>query len=186
MDAFPSLLRTLAQYALFLGVAGFLMLNVHEIGHTVFARLFGDRSASYALYRLQPNGSVACIGCNAYDESQLSFLGNAVVTLGGVLFTQGLALLLLWYGGRSRNAPCRGFCAVLMNVCLFDAVVQVAQGLAADTARQTALTRVDLADFVWLLSNRMHAAPGLLQGSILAVLIAYLWGFRRLYRKTAA
>lgn len=186
MDTFPPLLRAPARYALFLGLSFFLMLNVHEMGHTVFARLFGDRSASYALYRLQPDGSVACIGCNTYDESQLSFLGNAVVTLGGVLFTQGLALLLLWYAGRSRNAPCRSFCAVLMNVCLFDAVVQVAQGLAADTARQTALTRVDLADFVWLLSNRMHAAPDLLQGSILAALIAYLWGFRRLYRKATA
>ncbi len=47
------------------------MLNLHEIGHTVFARLSGDGEAVYYLYQRFPNGGF-CMGCNIYDESKLS------------------------------------------------------------------------------------------------------------------
>jgi hypothetical protein len=32
-------------------VLTFVMINIHEIGHTVVARLAGDPHASYSLYR---------------------------------------------------------------------------------------------------------------------------------------
>jgi hypothetical protein len=57
------------------------MIIVHEVGHTVVARLLGDGRATFTLY------SSHCIGCNLYDSQRLSPLGNVAVSLGGVLFT---------------------------------------------------------------------------------------------------
>lgn len=57
------------------------MILVHEVGHTVVARLLGDSRATFILY------SSHCIGCNLYDSQRLSPLENAAVSLGGVLAT---------------------------------------------------------------------------------------------------
>jgi hypothetical protein len=57
------------------------MIIVHEVGHTVVARLLGDGRATFTLY------SSHCIGCNLYDSQRLGPLANAAVSLGGVLFT---------------------------------------------------------------------------------------------------
>jgi len=178
-------LGSLALYVLFVVVSLFVMINVHEIGHTVFARLFGDSSAFYALYRLRPDGSVACIGCNVYDETKISFFGNVVVTLGGVVFSQGLAVVSLWYKRKAKKSEKgRRFCSVLTAVCVFDAVLQVAQGITANTVQQSAFTRVDIADFVWLVANQAQVSHVVVKGIVLAILLVYLWWFVGLYRKT--
>ena len=177
--------RAVISYALSVAAALFIMLNWHEMGHTAFARLFGDADASYTLYKLHPDGRLACIGCNVYDETQLSFVGNVVVALGGVIFSQGMAVVLLWLKRRWNRAKGR-FWAVLTGVCLFDALFQVAQGVAADTGRQSALTRVDIADFVWLIANRTPLSHGVVKGIVVAALAAYLWGFIKLYRSANA
>lgn len=153
-------------------ISAFLMVNVHEIGHTVFARLFGDNHATYALYRLQSNGKLACVGCNAYDETALSWIGNVVVTVGGVVFSQSLALGVLWYGKQKR---CWRYCRILVAVSAFDVVFQVLQGVIANTAKQTGLTRVDIADFVWLVAGRAGISDVVIKVSIVAILLVYLW-----------
>jgi len=179
-------LGSLALYTFFVAVSLFVMINVHEIGHTLFARLFGDTGAFYALYKLHPDGSVACIGCNVYDETKLSFIGNVVVTLGGVIFSQGLAVVLLWYKGKTKmGETSRRFCGVLTTVCVFDAVFQVAQSITANTVHQSAFTRVDIADFVWLVANQAHVSHVVVKGIVLVVLLVYLWWFIGLYRKTS-
>ena len=174
-----------ALYIALLVVASvFIMINVHEIGHTVFARLLGDGSASYALYRLHPDGSIRCIGCNAYNPHWLSFFGNVIVPLGGVIFSQGLALALLWYKRKVKGgAPCGRFCAVLTVVCVSDAAFQVAQGLAANIGQQTGLTGVDIADFIWLVASHTHLGPVLLKAALAAALLVYLGWFIKTYRK---
>jgi len=163
-------------YVAFVVVSLFVMINIHEIGHTVFARLFGDKHAFYALYRLHADGSLACIGCNVYNEANLSFLGNIFVTLGGIIFSQALAITALWYREKTKTTQMLGrFARVLAFVCLFDVVFQVAQGMAANTAQQVALTRVDIADFVWLVTNRTQVAPGLVKGMVSAILLGYFY-----------
>ncbi len=171
--------RRWARDAAFAALALFLMVNVHEIGHTFFARLFGDGSARYALYRLRPDGGLACIGCNRYDETALSFWGNLFVTLGGVIFSQILALISLWLWGRTVSQPAKRFWGILALVCLFDVFFQAAQGLAANTALQTSLTRVDIADFVWLAANRTGATPAAVKGGVVTILALYLGGIAR-------
>ncbi len=162
--------------AFFFVVSLFIMINVHEIGHTVFARLFGDNHAFYALYRLRADGSLACVGCNVYDEAKLSFLGNVFVTLGGVTFSQLMAITLLWYGEKAKtNQTARRFFRVVATVCLFDVFFQVAQGIVANIAHQVAFTRVDIADFIWLVANRVQASPVVVKGIVLAILSGYSW-----------
>ncbi|MEM8893493.1 MAG: hypothetical protein AAGC88_02875 [Bacteroidota bacterium] len=67
-----------------------LMVTNHEIGHTVVARLSGDKSASFKLYGSLPSGGT-CFGCSFYDHTALSRFENALVPVGGFLFSQGLA-----------------------------------------------------------------------------------------------
>ncbi len=181
------LARALALYALLAAASLFVMLNVHEIGHTVFARLFGDSGASYALYRLHPDGRVACIGCigcNVYDETKISPFGNSVVALGGLIFSQGLALALLWSKSKTKKSWLIGrFIDVLIAVCVFDAVFQVAQGIIVNTAQQTAFTRVDMADFIWLVTRQTQVSPVAVKGLVLIALLVYLRWFIRIYRK---
>ncbi len=176
----------LALYALLVAASVLVMINVHELGHTVFARLFGDSGASYALYRLRPDGRVACIGCNVYDETKISPFGNGVVALGGLIFSQGLALALLWSKSKiKKNGLIGRFIGVLIAVCVFDAVFQVAQGIIVNTAQQTAFTRVDMADFIWLVTRHAQVSPVAVKSLVLTALWAYLWWFIRIYRKMA-
>jgi hypothetical protein len=67
-------------------ISTFVMIIVHEVGHTVVARVLGDGRATFTLY------SSHCIGCNLYDSQRLSPMANVAVSLGGVLFT-GLVTL---------------------------------------------------------------------------------------------
>ena len=174
----------MALYALLVAASVFVMINVHELGHTVFARLFGDTDAFYALYKLHPDGSVACIGCNVYDETKISPFGNSVVALGGLIFSQGLALALLWYKSKTKKNGLIGrFIGVLIAVCVFDAVFQVAQGIIVNTAQQTAFTRVDMADFIWLVTRHVEVSPVAVKGLVLMALLVYLLWFIRIYRK---
>lgn len=72
--------------------SAFLMFNMHEIGHTFFAKILGDKNAYYVLTRKNENGG-RCLGCNEYDPEKLTNTENAIVQLGGIIFSsQVLAL----------------------------------------------------------------------------------------------
>ena len=70
----PHRRRVVISYALSVAAALFIMLNWHEMGHTAFARLFGDADASYALYKSHPGGRLACNRCNVYDGGAGGFV----------------------------------------------------------------------------------------------------------------
>jgi hypothetical protein len=108
----------------------FVMINWHEIGHTVVARALGDSSAHYVLYSATATSS--CVGCNVYDSAQLSDSANIIVNFGGVLFTQILALvaILLMASAPSRFVPSGMLWTVIVVTWLGDLIFQVAQGLA--------------------------------------------------------
>jgi len=78
-----------------------IALNLHEMGHTLAARAGGDVDAMYYLYRNDPHTGT-CIGCNVYDETRLSYLGNLWVTIAGVLTTQMIAFWLWLWGIRKE------------------------------------------------------------------------------------
>ncbi len=164
----------LVLFALF--VALLLMVNLHEIGHTLAARLFGDRQAVYYLYKSFPNGRV-CFGCNIYDEKKLSTLGNVLVTVAGLLVTQFFVVDLLFL---RKIAPLKPLMRRLVNVfilvLLLDLPVQLIQGLAAPTQTQTSLTWVDLADFNYLVSSPLDVSTSVIKIGLALAAGLYLYG----------
>jgi hypothetical protein len=102
------------------------MIIVHEIGHTVVARLLGDGRATFTLY------SSHCIGCNLYDSQRLSPLANVAVSLGGVLFTALVtvaALVALGWPGRPSWLPRWLLTEVAVVFYLLDFAFQIVQAV---------------------------------------------------------
>ena len=167
----PRVVRAVGRLALWVVAAlvlTFLMINIHEIGHTAAARLAGDPHASYSLYRRYPDGQFDCIGCNAYDPQRLSFWGKWWVVVAGVQATQMVALLSL-IGLRSAR---RGSVVWLWRLWIAilvggDAVWQTVQAVGAPVATQTQLTNVDFADALYLL----HEHKGYSVGALKVVLV---------------
>ncbi|HDH25375.1 MAG TPA: hypothetical protein ENH00_04150 [Actinobacteria bacterium] len=153
-----------------LGVA--VMVNVHEIGHTLAAWVLGDTTASYRLFESYPGGGY-CIGCNSYDPSALTPSGVALVSLAGVAATQVIAVSVIIGRGVSKSAASRRSMSIVAGVFFFDLVWQVLQGLVADVNTQTALSRVDLADFVFIVSRETTLEPGVAVALVVAVSLVY-------------
>ncbi len=166
------------------GLAAFVAVNIHEIGHTALARLFGDADAWYALYRRTATSS--CLGCADFDPARLSPLGQVLATLGGVIFTQLAAMLIFRVRDLFRRGRAGIFLAVLLPFVL-DLPFQAAQIVSADVTRQTRASSVDLKDFVWLFSGQTKLNPGLVKTGVIVfagvVLLLWAWaiwaGWRR-------
>lgn len=153
----PASLRRLSAIIVFAPIAFLIMINVHEIGHTLLARALGDEDAAYYLYK-KFDVDKACLGCNIYDERKLSEFGNMLVSLGGVLSTQLVVWVLVWVWSRRVRLPDhRHLLVTAIIVFASDVPFQVFRGIQADVAGQARLVRIDLADFVFLL----HSAFGI-------------------------
>jgi hypothetical protein len=155
----------------------FVMVNAHEIGHTVFARLLGDDSAHYALYQAQ--GRSACMGCNLYDSSRLGDVANVLVNFGGVIFTQlicWIAILLL--AGGERAVVKRWMLLSAIGITwLGDVILQLVQGLQADIPaalpRGPESTYTDYQAIVWFVRNQTGAAVSDLKAILLLATFGY-------------
>jgi peptidase M50B-like protein len=172
-----------------------LMVNVHEVGHTVFARLLGDGSAHYVLY--QQRGSSTCMGCNLYDSSRLENVANALVNLGGVIFTQllGWSAILLLARGRPA-APRWLLLTAIVITWSGDVILQLVQGLLANVPQELPRgperTYTDYLAVVWFLRNQTGADAsdlkiGLLIGTIVystLLVLATRWALERNHRLT--
>ena len=155
----------------------FVMVNAHEIGHTVFARLLGDDSAHYALYQAQ--GRSACMGCNLYDSSRLGDVANVLVNFGGVVFTQlicWIAILLLAGGERAVVKRWMLLSAIAIT-WLGDVILQLVQGLQADIPaalpRGPESTYTDYQAIVWFIRNQTGAAVSDLKAILLLATLGY-------------
>jgi hypothetical protein len=155
----------------------FVMVNVHEVGHTVFARLLGDGSAHYVLY--QDQGQSSCIGCNFYDSSRLGDAANVLVNFGGVIFTQLIcwAAILLLAGG--ERAVLRRWMLLTAIVITWsgDLVLQLVQGLQATIPqllpRGPERTYTDYQAVVWFMRDLTGVAASDLKVGLLLATIAY-------------
>jgi hypothetical protein len=146
--------------------AGFLMINEHEIGHTIFARLTGDPQAHYYLTK---NGS---LGLNEYDVNKLSTFGKTAVPLAGVLFSQGLAQLSDM-ALRKIQMPrvLQQFTAAVFLVSKVDFAFQSIQGfrpLRWDRLTVKGKSGIDMQDFAFNLSGgRKGGTRAVLVGTLL-------------------
>jgi len=155
----------------------FVMVNFHEVGHTVFARLLGDDSAHYVLYETQ--GNRACMGCNFYDSSRLGDGANVLVNFGGVIFTQLLcwtAILLLASGERAMFKRWMLLTAIVIT-WLGDLILQLVQGLQASVPqvlpRGPEMTYTDYQAVVWFVRDQTGVAASDLKAALLVATIGY-------------
>jgi hypothetical protein len=158
---------------------------VHEVGHTVLARLLGDPESVFYLVQIDPGGEGACLGCNIYDHTLLSPPGNFVVSLGGLLFTQATALIALFVMLRFpiRTLPRRLLAPIALGFAFLDVPVQVIQGLLYNIERHTWPTNVDLMDAMLLISQATGGPQALLKIILAVLAVAYLYFFWRAYRR---
>jgi len=161
-----------------------VMVNIHEIGHTLLARALGDTTASYHLFERYPDGGY-CIGCNRYNPSVLTPLGVALVAVGGVVATQIIAVSAIVGRGMPKSVMSRRLLSIVAGVFFLDLVWQVIQGLAADITTQTTLTGVDLADFVFVVSRETALSPRAAMALIVAASVVYSAGLGFLVSRRA-
>jgi hypothetical protein len=155
----------------------------HELGHTLLARLLGDPNAVFYLARFEAHST--CLGCTDYDVTRLSRGANMIVSLGGLLATQLIALIALFLLRLRRIHPIlrRAFVFVALGFAFLDVPVQAVQGLLYDLNQQIFPTGVDLTDFMLLVQGTTGAGQLLLKGVLFLVAGLYLWLFLWIYRR---
>jgi ketosteroid isomerase-like protein len=158
----------------------------HEMGHTILARGLGDPDSVFYLARIEEHS--ACLGCNIYDASKLSWGGNLIVSLGGLIATQFAALTALFLLGSDQEKRFlrRILASFALGFAFLDVPVQVIQGLLYNLNHQTFPTNVDLVDCMLLVQEKVGASQLLLKGLLTAAGIIYLSGFVWLYKAKKA
>jgi hypothetical protein len=155
---------------------------IHELGHTILARLLGDPDSVFYLARIEEHS--ACLGCNIYDPSKLSWGANLIVSLGGLFASQLAALTALFLlRFRFENRFLRQILATIaLGFAFLDVPVQVIQGLIYNLNQQTFATNVDLVDAMLLIQEKLGASQLVLKGLLIILAMLYLFGFVFLYR----
>jgi len=165
----------------------FVLIIVHELGHTTAARLLGDPGAVF--YLADKTEESRCIGCTYYDVSKLSWGANLTVSLAGLLAGQLVAvtaLLLLQVHYMSNRWLRLFFSMTALTFAFSDIPWQVLQALTANLGRNQWPTGADLVDFLLLLQMRFDLSPLLLKGFLLLIAGLYLARFLWLYRRNRA
>ena len=137
---------------------------IHELGHTILARLLGDPGSVFYLAKIEKHST--CLGCNIYDPAKLSWGANLIVSLGGLLATQLVALTALFLLRLRKNNPLslRILSFVALGFAFLDVPVQAIQGLLYNLNRHSWPTNVDLMDFMLLVQAKIGASQLLLKG----------------------
>ncbi len=176
-------LSVLLLVTLFIPVYLVSFVVIHELGHTLLARLLGDPNSVFYLAKIEEHS--ACLGCNIYDQTKLTRGANLVVSLGGLLATQLVALTALFLLGLRPGKQLRRriLTVIAMGFAFLDVPVQVIQGLLYNLNQESFPTNVDLVDFMLLVQDRVGASQFLLKGAILLASILYLAGFVWFYEK---
>lgn len=158
-------------------------ISIHEIGHTIPARLLGDPNAVYYLIKIDQYSQA--IGRTDYDIAKLSWGANLIVTMGGVLGTQVVALIALFLLRlRPENRLLARTLSIVAFTFAFDVPFQLMQGLAYRGTPHWP-TNVDFMDIVLLLQMQLHASQPLLKSLLVVVVVLYLVGFVWLYRRNS-
>lgn len=149
---------------------------IHEVGHTFLARLFGDSNSTFYLAKIDPDGQGMCLGCNITDHTKLTKGENLIVSLGGLIFTQmvALAAFLAAFKLRSQKLWRRRLVWIGVSFAFLDVIVQVSQGLLYDWGANEWPTNVDLMDTMKLVVEFTGLGQPLLKVILFVVAVAYL------------
>lgn len=158
-------------YALLIALALMTQVVIHELGHVLPARLFGDRKASFRLLVIE-NGRFEALGLATITKGFPFLLWQeAVIDLGGVLFAYAVSWLL-WllapaFGGLPIAALVFWFAFYLflrLNFLLY----AVRDVISTHWLKQERLIG-DITMFVRRVSPYPEVMPGLLYAALLAL-----------------
>ncbi len=170
------MLKSIGTFLIGLGTALtalFVMVNLHEIGHTVLVRLLGDPDSVYYLVRIYPNGGM-CLGCNIYEQQKLTWAGNLLVVIGGVMSTQTAAMAMIGFARYARLSWLRRLLFTTILVFLIDFPLQTAQAFRRGVANPADFTNVDFVDLTWRLHTRFNLLFVVLQLGLVILCLLYL------------
>lgn len=164
-------------------------VTVHELGHTIAARISGDPGSTFYFVKIDENGT--CLGCNITDHTLLTQSENLLVSLAGMVSTQvvGMALMIVSWGRALPLIVRRWALGTGLSFVVLDTFVQGVQGLLYDIEGQFWPTNVDLVDVMLLLQNFFQPWPALAQQTVLKIslatlLVAYLLVATLFFQKT--
>jgi len=162
-----------------------LIIVIHEIGHTALARLLGDPDSVFYLVKVK--GDFACCGFTDFDTTKLSWGDNLVVSLGGLLATQLVALVALFLLRFPQNNTLwrRALKAIALGFAFFDVPVQVIQASLYDLDHRVWPTNVDLMDVMLLLQTRIEASQIVLKAALFIIAAVYLVLIIWLYKRSS-
>lgn len=162
----------------------FLVVANHEIGHTAIAKLSGDQDATFQLYGSLPQGGT-CFGCSFYDYSKLSDFENALVPIGGFVFSQGLAIgtdALLKQVSMPKGL--QRFAALTYLLAKFDMSFQSLQGVMRNNdfnaMAQTGIpSGTDVNAFAFFASNGRRTGYNFIRVGMVALSLLDIYLFRK-------
>ncbi len=160
-----------------------LFITIHEMGHVAVMRLLGDDDAWFYLVKVDEDGQ--CLGCTTDSQIDYSWGGDLVLSLGGLIATQTIAIsALLLLSLRPRKRWVVTFLSVIaLTFSTFDLLAQVPQGLYHNLEAKTFRSSVDLVDVMLLIQMKVDAGQVLLKGLLLAGALLYLFAFLWFYRR---
>jgi hypothetical protein len=151
-----------------------LFVVIHELGHTISARLLGDPNSTF--YLVQMGAESSCFGCNIYDPMKLSWSANIVVSIGGLIATQLISVIMtgVRFASKKNRILNLSLGTIALGYAFLDVVVQVFQGLLYNLHTHTFPTEVDLTDFMLLIRQKIEVNQAVLKGIIVALSAVYL------------
>lgn len=159
-------------------VSAVLIVIVHEIGHTIAARLLGDSAATFTLF--ERTATSTCIGCNEFDPQALSALGRLLVSIAGVAATLICAIVLL---GVLRQVAghtwLRNALRVALALFVADLPFQWVQAWWRWEPGRRYPTNVDFEDTVLLAQQNWNIAPSVLALGAGVAICLVIVGFAR-------
>ena len=155
-----SLLKKLIRLGLsflIISFSWFIVLIIHEFGHTITAKILGDNTAYFKIVQFQ-NGKLTAIGSNQYNIHAFNWWQIIIVSLAGVIFTYILALTVLSFKNKTKHKLIKLTLNSIIFWGVFDLVFQEIQGLFADIVNRTqycggttGICGNDFADVFWIL-----------------------------------
>ena len=171
--------RLLKNFVL-LAVSFFIVINIHEIGHTFVARYLGDAHAYYKLVEFS-DGRVTAVGKNVYNLYIFDDLQIILISLAGVLASQLLAVFLM-IAIKIKKIKNTIFTKYLIFAGGFDLVFQELQGMFTPLQHRglmcpRGVCGNDFADVFWLIAQKLklNSTLGILAIKLLSLLVIIMW-----------
>jgi len=156
-------------------------LIVHECGQIVLARLTGDPDATLRHSQWHPSGAMG--GWTAeYDATRLTAVGRMLVPVGGLLFTQSVALGILLVSAR-WSQRFRAYAAAAAGSFAVDVALQVGRAIAANAAHGPYSMGVDLEDAAQAIFGLTGVSLAAVKAALVVCALAYGLAMWRVIRR---